>query len=463
VSTRLARGLGAVGLTLAYSCGARIAPPQAQWKVYLATDAPVPQLGQQVLVEFIDAQGNPLSASLQRLLDGSRAELWPISFGVVPAVAQPTPRIRARFYRLDETGPDGLPNGTMLIDATALLPPAGEGITGTALVLGMACFGVGADVAGHRTCDPATGQLGPEPTLVPGADPSSLPMVGSWPPAASVPCSSQPPAGMACAPGGVFILGRAQYLPINGLDPVPEHLVKIAPFAIDVDEVTVGQIRPLVQAGALTAPVVGDPDTMAQPPECTYLGNSDAEHDAYPVNCLSWANANLACQMFGKRLPTEAEWEYVAGGLGARLPFPWGGDTDICHYAVVSSARALLGEPSECLVPPEAPGPHPDDGTGFDVIESTVPAVGGQVRNMGGNVDEWVADVFDSYAGPCWQQGSTLLVNPICTAALAGASQHSSRGGSWQLPALSAYSYARGVSTTDAPAVSTGFRCAKSM
>jgi sulfatase modifying factor 1 len=463
MSSRPARILVAVLLALV-SCSSGTAPPQPQWKVYLATDAPVPQLGQQVLVEFIDAEGNPLGPSLQRLLDGSRAELWPISFGVLPASGSSSPRIRVRLYRLDETGPDGLPTGTMLIDETAVLPPSGGGITEAAVLLPMACFGVGADVTGHRTCDPTTGTLGPEPTLAAGATPSSLPAVGSWPPATSVPCAAAPPSGMACAAGGAFILGRAQYLPLGDLDPIPEHLVQLAPFAIDLDEVTVGQIRPLVQAGRLPAPLIGDTDPTAMPPECTYLGEADSEHDTYPINCLSWSNANLACQLLGKRLPTEAEWEYVAGGLGARLPFPWGGDTDICQYAVVSSGRATVVEDDfECLVPPEAPGPHAHDGTGLDVVEAAVPVVGGQVRNLGGNVNEWVADVFDSYAGPCWQRGSTLLVNPMCTETVAGSSQHTVRGGSWQLAALSAYSYAREHATTDGPAVSTGFRCAQSM
>jgi formylglycine-generating enzyme required for sulfatase activity len=269
---------------------------------------------------------------------------------------------------------------------------------------------------------------------------------------------------MACAPGGAFILGSTHYFPISA-DPVPEHLVQLSPFAIDVDEVSVGQIRPLVQAGMLRAPATGDPDN-ALPPECTFpLTNADGSMDAYPVNCVSWTTADSACRLLGKRLPTEAEWEYVAGGLGAKHPFPWGADTNICHYAVVSSGRALIAqvEPFECLVPPNPPGPHRLDGSGLDVVAAGVPSVGGQVRNMGGNVNEWVADVFDSYSGPCWQGSSQLLVNPVCRSALGSTAIRAIRGGSWQLEALSAYVFNRNSFNASGIAAATGFRCAISM
>jgi formylglycine-generating enzyme required for sulfatase activity len=456
-------GIGLLAtVTLGLSCGGQTAAPRDQWTVYLATDAPVPQLGQQVLVELLDGSGNPVPGE-SRLLDGSRSDLWPISFGIVPDDGTSPPRLRARLYRLDETGSDGTPAGTMLVDATATLPPISGGVTETALVLAMACFGVPADVMNQQTCDPATGQLDAEPTLSSGVDPSSLLQVGSWGPGASVPCSGQPPDGMVCAPGGAFILGSTHYFPISA-DPVPEHLVQLAPFAIDANEVTVGTVRPLVQAGKLTMPGVGDPAGYV-PPECTYLGNTDSKNDGYPVNCVSWSTANQACTQLGKRLPTEAEWEYVAGGLGAKLPYPWGADPDICHYAVVASGRADIAtpEPTECLVPPAAPGPVLVGSTGLDVVESGVPSIGGQVLNLAGNVDEWVADVFDQYSGPCWQTGATLLVDPMCTASVAGTSPHSIRGGSWQLQALTASVHYRGSSIADAPAVATGFRCAVSM
>jgi formylglycine-generating enzyme required for sulfatase activity len=99
----------------------------------------------------------------------------------------------------------------------------------------------------------------------------------------------------------------------------------------------------------------------------------------------------------------------------------------------------------------------------LDVVTTGGDGFAGQIQNMAGNVSEWVADVFDSYAGPCWQQGP-VLVDPVCTSSVAKSSTiHAQRGGSWQLYAISAYVYARGLPTSDRGQVSTGFRCAMSM
>jgi formylglycine-generating enzyme required for sulfatase activity len=436
-------------------CPGQTAPARSQWKVFVATDAPVPALGQQLYVEFIDAQGNDVSSGETRLVDGSRPELWPVSFGVVPSSSDAPLRLRVRLYRLDETGIDGTPEGNNVLDATATLPPARSGVSPVALTLAMACFGVAPDLAGHRTCDPSTGALAPEPTLTPIADTSGLPSPGSWAPAAVVPCSSDPPAEMACIPGGVFLLGAAHYYSTSpDLEPSPEHLVQLSPFALDLDEMTVGGYRALVQSKGLSPPLTSDPDPNASPQECTYGGMDDGA----PLTCVSWAQADQACRALGKRLPTEAEWEYAAGNLGLKTPFPWGTDTDICANAVVARGRGSsvnFSEPLECLtaqsqytVGPVAGGSPRD-----------VTLLG--VQNLGGNVGEWVADVFDPYSGPCWASGP-LLVNPVCSAGVAGTSGHASRGGSWQLPAFSAYAYQRSqyVVAGDPGVVATGFRCA---
>jgi formylglycine-generating enzyme required for sulfatase activity len=441
------------------ACSGRTAPARDQWKVYVATDAPVPQLGQQLFVEFIDGQGNDVSPVDTRLIDGSRPDLWPVSFGVAPSSPGQSYRIRVRLYRLDETGPDGAPQGSALIDATGTLPPLGSpGVSEVAMVLAMSCFGVAPDLPGHRSCDPASGSLVAEPMLSAAAAPGTLPPAGSWPPAAVVPCSAPPPPGMICAPGGVFLMGALRYFSATpDLAPVPLHLVQLSPFAIDADEVTVGAVRVLVASQGLSPPLSADPDPNAAPPECTYGGTDDS----LPVTCISWAQANQACQLLGKRLPREAEWEYAAGNLGLKTPFPWGTDTDICADAIVARGR-LFGatsiEPSECLNAKAGYASGPVAGG------SAVDVTTAGIRNLGGNVAEWVADVFDAYDGPCWA-GPTLLVDPVCSSSVAGSSAHVTRGGAWQLAPFAAYTYEREYidQPGDPGAVSTGFRCAIDM
>jgi sulfatase modifying factor 1 len=426
------------------------APPRPQWKVYVATDAPVPQLGQQLFVELLDGQGRDVAGET-RLVDGSRPELWPVSFGIAPSASATGARVRVRFYRLDDTGPDGAPVGAAFIDATATLPASPSGVTEVALTLAMKCFGVGADLAGHRTCDPRTGTLAAEPTLAAGANPSNLPAVGSWPPGKAAPCPAAAPSGMKCVPGGAFLMGSNQHYEAGPtLDPTPERLVQLRPFAIDVDEVTNADILPFILAGRLVAPLRGTLDGE-MPGECTFLGTDDTTHGAMPVNCVSWSQANQACTLLGKRLPTEAEWEYVAGNLGSRTPYPWGDDDDVCSHAVVARGRGFTGENVECLQPPDYIAGPVAGGDAGDVTSLGV-------KNLGGNVREWTADFFDAYTGPCWS-GAPPLVNPVCTK---GAT-HAIRGSDWEEEGTLAHPYSRVAPAADGASMATGFRCAKDL
>jgi formylglycine-generating enzyme required for sulfatase activity len=435
----------ACAVATSVACSGTVAP-RAQWKIVVATDAPVPQFGQQIVIELIDDTETAKCTDCRRLIDASRTSAWPISFGIVPGtIAQP--RIRVRLYRLSETGADGLPGTPYVIDATARLPPA-SGVTEVAITLAMSCFGVASDLAGQQTCDPTTGALAPEPTLAPDL-PSTLPSAGTWPPGQSVACTGNAPADMVCIPGGAFLLGSSRYIVLsNSLDPVPEHLVQIHPFAIDRDEVTNGAIRQLVLAGHVAAPVARDPLDMYKA-HCSWLGANDASNDALPVNCIPWTTARQACSALGKRLPTEAEWEYVASNLSAKSDFPWGADPDICANAVV--ARDQNPGFQDCLGPHDTPGPiaggSPNDKTMLGVL------------NLGGSVAEWVEDVFASYASPCWSTG-VVLVDPVCKAS--SQTFHAVRGGSWQ-SSLAVEVYLRSQTTNDLASSATGLRCAMSM
>ncbi len=255
-----------------------------------------------------------------------------------------------------------------------------------------------------------------EPAPDPGPPPAAPDDVRTEPPPGDA------PKGMAWIPGGAFVMGCA-----NMGDAQPFHEVILDGFWMDTTEVTNTQFAEFVRAtGYVTnaeralnpeyapnatpeqlAPqsfVFRPPDRNARgnlPRDCLYLvrgadwrhpegpGTSIVGRENHPVVHISWEDASAYAKWAGKRLPTEAEWEYAArGGLHAKR-YVWG-DEKIPE----GKWQANIWQ-----------GNFPWENTREDGFYGTAPVKsfppnGYGLYDMSGNVWEWCADWYrpDTYA-----------------------------------------------------------------
>lgn len=111
-------------------------------------------------------------------------------------------------------------------------------------------------------------------------------------------------------------------------------------------------------------------------------GSDLVGREQHPAVHVSHRDAAAYCRWRGRRLPTEAEWEYAArGGLaGARYPWGDGGDEDLHRLANTFEGRF-----------PE-PAPEPRDGWRATAPARSFPPNAFGLFNMVGNTWEWTAD-----------------------------------------------------------------------
>jgi formylglycine-generating enzyme required for sulfatase activity len=244
------------------------------------------------------------------------------------------------------------------------------------------------------------------------------------------------PPGMVWVPGGKFVMGNDRGAP----DEAPAHEVVLDGFWMDAHEVTNREFLAFVDATGYVTTAEREPelrslqsqpdvklsdldvpDKYKQPGSVCAMkdftaedydpargayswwdyipganwrhpegpGSSLEDRMDHPVVHVSWLDADAYCRWAGRRLPSEAEWEYAARGGRADQTYPWGDERN----------------PSGKWLHNIWQGDFPVTNTGEDGYEVTAPVGSFPPNDFGlydlsGNVWEWCADYYrpDYYA-----------------------------------------------------------------
>lgn len=250
--------------------------------------------------------------------------------------------------------------------------------------------------------------------------------------------------GMVHVPGGSYVMGGDSVW--GRPDEFPHHQVTVSSFYMDEHEVTNRQFREFVEASGYVTMAERKPDWeelkkqvppgTPKPPEevlvaaslvfkqtekpvslndpsvwWAWVAGANWRHpegpessiegkDDLPVVHVSWEDAEAYANWAGKRLPTEAEWEYAARGGNQTNIYPWGND-------LINEGKAKANSWD---------GRFPYENTTKDGFARAAPVKqyspnGYGLYDMGGNVWEWCADWYHSkYYETCLK--NNIVENP---------------------------------------------------
>lgn len=339
----------------------------------------------------------------------------------------------------------------------------------------------------------------PPPSPVPVAEASFGPTV----PNAAAP-AERPPEGMVWVPGGEFSMGSVDpsTLPHGGHDAMPDtrpiHRVYVDGFWMDQTEVTNAEFARFAKAtGYVTVaerkptreefPTAPEENLKAgsvifAPPSqpvalndhyqwWTYLPGASWRHpegpksnlrgkEEYPVVHIAYEDAEAYAKWAGKRLPTEAEWEFAArGGLSGK-PYAWGDD--------LSPAGKWQANIYQGNFPVQNQDKAEDGYAGIARV-GQYSANGYGLLDIAGNVWEWCSDWYrPDYYGTLAAQGGVARNPPGPTESLDPAEPDEQkrvhRGGSYLCTEAYCTRYmvgTRGKGEFRTGSNHLGFRCVK--
>lgn len=223
--------------------------------------------------------------------------------------------------------------------------------------------------------------------------------------------------GMVVIPGGEFSMGKSS---ISKTNYKPRHQVILDSFLIDRHEVTNGEYLQFCTATDHRLPEFWNVDIF----------RCGEKYTNYPVVGVNWSDATKYAKWAGKRLPTEAEWEYAARGGLTGKDYPNGNDWNKSSPA---------NQPGNWINRIEPVGQFEANGFGL--------------HDMAGNVWEWTAD---NYEGDYYS--TSPKINPP-------GPDHGTgrviRGGSWHSGPGCKKVYYRSSMSANWVDFAIGFRCVR--